>query len=301
MTKKGPAKRSAKKPRQRSRARASKGITTKERAAKRARKSTGTRGAGSKPSRVAVAKRRPGVRARRRAAPPLVARIAGFDCGSYPGDAAINTWAAKSPYSFVGFYFDAPCHTPTTFKSWSGKLPVIKAAGLGIIVIYVGFQQDGCGKTKLSRAKGLTHGQDTVTKFAAEKFPDKTIVFLDIEHYNGVLSPAMEAYIRGWISTVLDNPDIGIGIYCPASKANEIRLAAEKEYAAHGLPGGAPTFWIVKSDVLFDPATSKPTDCGVAFAKVWQGRLDVAETHGGTTITIDQNVADRRDPSGAMA
>ena len=40
----------------------------------------------------------------------------GFDTGSYPGDAAINTWAAKSPYRFVGFYFDAPCHTTATSR-----------------------------------------------------------------------------------------------------------------------------------------------------------------------------------------
>jgi Rv2525c-like, glycoside hydrolase-like domain len=230
----------------------------------------------------------------------LVARSAGFDCGSYPGDAAINTWAVESPYGFVGFYFDAPCHTTATFKTWSGKFPVVQAAGLGLAVVYVGFQQDGCGKTKLSRAKGLAHGQDTVTKFGAEGFQDGTIVFLDIEHYDGTLSGPMEAYVRGWLSAILDAGNVGPGIYCPASKANEIRLAAEKEFAAHGLPGGTPAFWIVKTSSLFDPATSNPADCGISFAKVWQGRLDISETHGEATITIDQNVADSRDPSGAI-
>ena len=52
----------------------------------------------------------------------LVGRAAGFDTGSYPGDAAIKAWAASSPYAFVGFYFDAPCHTTTTFKTWSRKV-----------------------------------------------------------------------------------------------------------------------------------------------------------------------------------
>ncbi len=244
---------------------------------------------------------RPARRRRRTAADRAAASFSGFDCGSYPGDAAIEAWAASSTYSFVGFYFDAPCHTTTTFKTWSGKLPVIKAAGLGLAVIYVGLQQDGCGKTRLSREKGLSHGEDLVTKFAAEGFPDGTVVFLDIEHYDGLLSAAMEAYVRGWISTILDNPVVSAGIYCPASKAKEIRLAARREYAAHGLPGGAPAFWIVRSDALFDPASSTPTDCGVSFADVWQGRLDISETHGGKTITIDQNVADTADPSRATA
>jgi hypothetical protein len=229
--------------------------------------------------------------------PAALARSSGFDCGSYPGDVAIRDWAANSAYSFVGFYFDAPCHTTSTFKTWSGKFTVIKAAGLGIALVYVGFQQDGCGHMNLTRAHGVAHGQDTATKLTAEGFPDGAVVFLDVEHYNGGLSAAMEAYIRGWISAILDSGKVKPGIYCPSTKANEILAAAEKEYAAHGLPGGAPAFWIVKPDALFDPASSKPTDSGVSFAQVWQGRLDISETHGGSTITIDQNVANSSDPS----
>jgi len=265
--------------------------TSKKKSAKRTKKSR------RKPSVSAKARRR--TRALAPPAPAAAVSFAGFDTGSYPGDAAITTWAAQSPFRFVGFYFDAPCHTTTTFKTWSGKFPLIKASGLGIAIIYVGLQQDGCGQANLSRAKGLQHGGDAVAKFAAEGFPNNAIVFLDVEHFNGALSAPMEAYIRGWISATLDSGTITSGIYCPASKANEIRLAAEKEFAAHGLPGGAPVFWIVKSTAGFDIATSNPADCGVAFASVWQGRLDINETHGGVRIKIDQNVADSRDPSRA--
>ena len=270
--------------------------TTKKRSPRRrtARKRTGTK-------RTPPRTRRPRRRARREAAAAAPAgRAAGFDTGSYPGDAAIRTWAEQSPYAFVGYYFDAPCHTTATFRTGSGKRPIIQAAGLGLAVVYVGFQQDGCGRTRLSRENGLAHGRDTAAKFAAEGFRDGTTVFLDIEHYNGTLSTAMAAYVRGWISAVLDHPNVGPGIYCPASKAAEVRRAAELEFADHGLPGGAPAFWIVKSSTQFDPATSRPEECGVPFARVWQGKLDIAETHGGTTIMIDQNVADSRDPSGAF-
>jgi Domain of unknown function (DUF1906) len=228
----------------------------------------------------------------------LVAAAAGFDCGSYPGDAAIRTWAANSAYSFVGYYFDAPCHTTARFKSWSGKFPVIKDAGLGLAILYVGLQQDGCGHTRVSRDNGLAHGRDTVSKFRAEGFRDGAIVFLDVEHFDGPLSAPMNAYIRGWLSAILDSGTVNGGIYCPASKAKAIRTAARKEYAAHGLPGG-PAFWIVKVDPRFDPKTSKPADCGVAFAAAWQGKLDTTETHGGVSLDIDQNVAASSDPSGA--
>lgn len=225
------------------------------------------------------------------------AQFAGFDTGSYPGDAAINTWAAQSPYSFVGFYFDAPCHTPATFRPWTGKFPLIKASGLGLIVIYVGLQQDGCGHANLSRAKGLEHGADTIGKFITEGFPDHAVVFLDVEQFNGALSAPMQQYIRGWIGAILDFGRITPGIYCPANKAEQIRVAAESEFAAHGMPGGAPVFWIVRVTAGFNIATSVPADSGVAFASAWQGRLDIDETHGGVTIRIDQNVADTRDPS----
>ncbi len=185
--------------------------------------------------------------------------------------------------------------------TWSGTFPFIKSVGLGLAIVYVGLQQDGCGSTKLSRDTGVVHGNDAVAKFNAEGFPSGAIVFLDIENYNGALSANMSAYLRGWIGAILDSGTVAPGIYCPARKANEIRTAAKAEYAAHGLPDGAPAFWIVKITNQFDPETSTPTDCGVPFASVWQGRIDIAETHGGVSIRIDQNVADSNDPSGVLA
>jgi hypothetical protein len=242
-------------------------------------------------------KRRSIVRARVAAA--VAVQFAGFDTGSYPGDAAIRAWAAQSPYRFVGFYFDAPCHTTARFKTWSGKYPLIKSSGLGLIIIYVGLQQDGCGQAGLSRARGLKDGGDTAAKFAVEGFPDDAVVFLDIEHYDGALSAPMEAYVTGWLSAILDAGRITPWIYCPASKAGEIRLAAGKEFAAHGQPGSFPVFWVAKVDPLFDPSASVPAGSGVSFASAWQGRLDMTDTHGGVTIRIDQNVADTPDPSTA--
>lgn len=230
----------------------------------------------------------------------VVTRAAGFDTGSYPGDAAITTWAATSPYAFVGFYFDAPCHTTSTFKTWSGKRAFIQKAGLGLAVVYVGLQQDGCGKTKLSRTNGVTHGLDAIAKSMAEGFRPGTIVFLDVEQFSGTLSTPMEDYIRGWIGALLDNGSIAPGIYCPANKATAIRRAAQKEYVAHERPDDGPAFWIVKvGNNGFDPKTSNPEDCGVPFASVWQGVIDISERHGDVTIGIDQNVATSANPSGA--
>lgn len=233
---------------------------------------------------------------------PPATRAAGFDCGSYPGDFTIATWADLSPYAFVGFYLDAPCHTTKTFKTWSGKYQLLRTLGLGLAIVYVGYQQDGCGTAKLSRVNGALHGQDTIAKCATEGFPRSTIVFLDVENFDGALSTDMGAYIRGWIGALLDEGSLRPGIYCPARKATAIQALAAEEYAAHGITNGSPAFWIVKVDPAFDPASSAPADSGVAFASIWQGRIDVpGETHGGISIDIDQNVATSRDPSGSRA
>ena len=276
-------------------------MAKKKSAAKTKKKNKSAEKARTHKTRRRSTKKEAGKRAtaKRRSARAAATQWSGFDTGSYPGDAAINTWASKSPYSFVGFYFDAPCHTTATFRTWKGKYPHLKASGLGLAIIYVGLQQGGCGQAKLSRAKGVEHGQDTVTKFTAEGFPNGAIVFLDVEHYSGTLSAPMEEYIRGWISAILDSGQIKAGVYCPTSKANQIRAAAAKEYAAHARPGGSPVFWAVKVDPRFDPAVSTPKGSGVSYASVWQGRLDINETHGGVTIKIDQNVADSRSPSNA--
>ena len=224
---------------------------------------------------------------------------AGFDTGSYPGDTAMKTWAASSPYQFVGYYLDAPCHTPHTFTSWMGKRHFLTGLGLGLAVVYVGLQQEGCGSTHLSHAKGLEHGADTIAKCRGEGFPAGTIVFLDVESFDGSMSADMQLYYRGWVSAILDSHDVKVGTYCAKKNVHDVLLAARAEYAAHGQPGGAPSLWIVSvGDPLFDPATSSPADSGVASADVWQGRIDIQdETHGGVSLDIDQNVATSRDPS----
>jgi hypothetical protein len=128
-------------------------------------------------------------------------------------------------------------------------------------------------------------------------------VFLGVEAFEGPLFSEMANYIRGWISALLVSASaVGQGIYCTQRSANEILLAAQQEYSAHSLPSGAPAFWIVKTgDSLFDPSSSTPTQCGVWFANVWQGRLDVkGARHGGIALDIDQSVADSRDPSGTL-
>jgi hypothetical protein len=185
---------------------------------------------------------------------------------------------------------------------WIRKYQFLRGLGLGLGILYVGRQQNGCGSDSLSRAQGQTDGNDTITKCKAEGFPQDAIVFLDVEHFDGGISADMKDYYQGWIGAVLDDGTFKPGTYCADSNANDLINAAQQEYAAHGLPSGNPAFWIVKNDLSFDPQTSVPTGSGVAFANIWQGRINVVgEAHGGATISpIDQDVADSNDPSATL-
>ncbi len=227
--------------------------------------------------------------------------FAGFDCGDYPGDDKIRAWAIDGTYKWCGYYLLAPCHGPK-FRPWTGKYQFLRGLGLGLAILYVGRQQNGCGSNGLSRAQGQADGNDAISKCNQEGFPQNAVVFLDVEHFDGAISGDMKAYYQGWIGAILDDGTFKPGTYCADSNANDLINAAQQEFAAHGLPGGNPAFWIVKNDFTFDPQTAVPTGSGVSFANVWQGRIDVVgESHGGVTISpIDQDVADSSDPSATL-
>src|SRR5437763_7292669 len=96
----------------------------------------------------------------------------GFDCGSYPGDHAVTQWAnGGSPFSFLGFYLDAPCHSRQSFTPWAGKYELLKSLGWGLAIVYVGRQVGGCGSQHLDAATGAADAADDIAQSHAEGFP----------------------------------------------------------------------------------------------------------------------------------
>ena len=252
--------------------------------------------------------------------PNAAGAFPGFDTGLYPGDDALRAWRQSSPYVWVGYYLPAPCHRDV---SWSGKRERLIAMGWGTAVIYLG-QQDwaaapsrapaapdtvaradsaasaqapaappACSASLLSSARGGTEAADAAAKTAAEGFPAGTVVYLDVERVSAV-SPALLEYVRGWIDGVLADGRFIPGIYCHRLNADALRDAARAVYAARGR-AGEPPFWIASSAGF--SLEQAPRGVGLDYANVWQGRLDVAESWGGFTLTIDANVADTRSPS----
>ena len=242
---------------------------------------------------------------------PTAASHPGFDTSIYPGDAAMRTWRAASPYEWAGYYLAAPCHADAT---WSGRRATLAAQGWGTAVVYVGqqtweslpvapfaggparaVQAATCSRTLLSGAQGTIDAIDAIAKTANEGFPRGSTIFLDIE-YMSTLTAAMREYYRSWIAQLLADGRYLPGVYCHRSNAAAIHDDVVAEFMAQRHVE-SPRFWIAGgSGFSIDRA---PADVGHTFANVWQGRLDTNETWGGVPLHIDVDVADRSSPSGS--
>ena len=244
----------------------------------------------------------------------------GFDVSAYPGDAAMSAWKyPASPYYWSGYYIPAPCHRDTT---WSGKYHTLTNMGWGTLAIYVG-QQDWtqipqsiavldraqptdlltpmteystafvtCSASLLSADQGRAEALDAVAKLRADGFPTRSTVYLDVEYVSSV-TPALVSYIQGWVAAIVAEGSYRPGIYMAKSNAAAIHTAAVGTTGA--VDAADPAFWLTSS-VGFNP-TRQPTDVGLSYAAVWQGAYDVAQSYGGVSLTVDQDVAAKRSPS----
>ena len=267
----------------------------------------------------------------------------GFDTFAYPGDDAMQAWVtADKPYSWVGYYLSAPCHTD---DSWEGKRSTLANMGWGMAVIYVGQQTWGktpgqkvavtryttkrvrstvklksgrrvvryvnkrvpvrvlvapraspgasCSSQFVSAARGTADASDAIRKTAAEGFAKGSVIFLDIERMENV-PRAMRQYYQAWTKEVLADGQFTPGYYSHSYNADLIYRDVKQVFTAAGISKDPP-FWIASSRG-FAPHKD-PTDVGHSFAQVWQGLLDVVETHNGVRLPIDVNVAMLPSPS----
>jgi hypothetical protein len=239
-----------------------------------------------------------------------VVSFPGFDISLYPGDAAMRAWLyPASPYYWAGYYLAAPCHHDT---SWTNKFTTLRGMGWGITAIYVG-QQDWsqipqaaaaragevsqqlitCSASLLSDAQGVSEAADAVAKMRADGFPDRSVIFLDVEPVT-VVTPALVEYFRAWIGGVVRDGHYRAAVY--ASKQNAMALYTAAVDAAHSAGAtDTPTFWIASSAGFTQSAS--PTAVGFDFARLWQGAFDVVQTWSGVKLTVDVDVATTKSPS----
>lgn len=237
-----------------------------------------------------------------------------------------------SPYEWVGYYLEAPCHRD---PSWMGKRVTLTTMGWGLAVLYVGQQTfDGqpdilpppsfdkepavislpaaragimvpptpieiqtgavtCSRTLLTTEQGTTDAIDAVTKTASEGFASGTIIYLDIEHMD-VIPASMEAYYRAWVQRVLADGRFRPGIYVHKDNAESIHSGVQRAYSDMNTTGSA-AFWLTTSTGF--SIDKSPQDVGFPWASVWQGIYNVSQTWNGVTINIDVDIATTASPS----
>lgn len=236
----------------------------------------------------------------------------GFDTHTYPGDKTMAAWKAApgAPYRWVGYYLPSPCHKD---RSWVGKRQTLVDMGWGLAVVYVGQQTWGRTPRKLTPARaaalrksgstcnadlvttdrGEADGADAVLMATSEGFPQRSIVFLDIERMEK-MPPAMRDYYRAWAKHVLNDGRYRPGVYVHAHNAQTVYDDVKAEFVAAGIDE-EPRVWVASARDFEEGKA--PQDVGFAFAGVWQGMIDVARTVADIKLPLDVNVSEWSSPS----
>jgi len=259
----------------------------------------------------------------------------GFDTSLYPGDAAMNAWLKPaSPYEWVGYYLQAPCHRD---PSWMGKRSTLTSMGWGLAVLFVGQQTfDGVPDIELplvfdralpvevdslpraqagvvtpstsaeSQSAAVTCSRTLLTTEQGTTDAIDAVMKTASEGFPGgtviyldiehmdSIPASMSAYYRAWVQQVLADGRFRPGIYVAKDNATAIYDGVRQAYADMNASGAA-VFWITTpSGFSID---RNPVDSGFPWVSVWQGIYEVNQTYNGATINIDVDVAAMSSPS----
>jgi hypothetical protein len=150
-----------------------------------------------------------------------------------------------------------------------------------------------CSTQFVSAARGTADANDAIAKTAAEGFAPGTSIFLDIERMD-VVPTAMRDYYRAWAKRVVEDGRFKPAFYAHSFNADLVYADVKRVLMADGISEDPP-FWIARGEGFSED--KYPSDMGHVFAQVWQGVLDVVETHNGVKLPIDVSVAELPSPS----
>ena len=122
-------------------------------------------------------------------------------------------------------------------------------------------------------------------------------MFLYIERMDRV-PDAMRDYYKAWTRRVLED-----GRYRPGYYAHDFNASLiYRDVASVFVDAGRleqPPFWIASGRGFSED--KEPHEVGHEFAQVWQGILDIVQTHNGVQLPIDVNVASVPSPSSSAS
>ncbi|MEO8192766.1 MAG: glycoside hydrolase domain-containing protein [Gemmatimonadales bacterium] len=161
-------------------------------------------------------------------------------------------------------------------------------------VTYARAQQgQSCSTHLVSGARGVKDANDAIARSVREGFPAGTVVFLDIERMDRVPA-AMRDYYKAWTKRVIEDGTYRAGYYVHSFNAKLIYRDVSSVFVNAGKLD-QPAFWVASGRGFSED--KEPHEVGHAFASVWQGILDVVQTHNGVQLPIDVNVSAVPSPS----
>lgn len=194
----------------------------------------------------------------------------GFDKNEYPGDALLP--ALHKAFAYTGYWLSNP--PGMTSNPWSGKRPVVRAAGFGFLILYNG-RLDAELKGHDAAALGKADAKAALAAALNENFPAGSIIFLDQEE-GGRLLPEQAAYLGAWIAE-LSASDFRAGVYCSGivvrDASGSISTAQDiaKRFAT---PDNQLALWVFNDQCPPAPGcvrrAASPARSGFKDALVWQ-------------------------------
>lgn len=260
----------------------------------------------------------------------------GFDTSIYPGDAAMRAWRKPgSPYEWVGYYLQAPCHRD---PSWMGKRQTLTSMGWGLAVLYVGQQTfEGVpdfgvppafnrqplltGTGSLPRARAGIMVPPTVAELQSAAVSCSRTLLTTEQGTTDAIDAVTKTASEGFPGKTVIFLDIEYMTVVPPSMEAYYRAWVQQVLAdARFTPGiyvhranaesiyegvrraysdmnagGSAVFWLTTATGF--SIDKSPQDVGLPWASVWQGIYDVSQTWNGVTINIDVDVATSESPS----
>ncbi|HEY3557253.1 MAG TPA: glycoside hydrolase domain-containing protein [Kribbella sp.] len=217
---------------------------------------------------------------------------AGFDTCTAPSQAAMDAWRPK--YQGIGIYISGStraCAQPNLTASW---VSANAAKGWQFLLIDVGYQAP-CStlKNKMSsiastaRIQGQNAAINAVAAAQALGFAQRSAIYSDIESYasNAACAAVVLSYLSGWTQTLNARGYVG-GAYVAAASGG-VDLAKAYTSTAYTRPDN---IWFADTaSTTLGTSSRIPATYWSNHQRVHQYALDVSETNGGVTMSIDRN------------
>ena len=205
-----------------------------------------------------------------------------------------QTWAKVPPKKIVTTKYVTKRVKVTTRRNGKRVTRYVRKRVPVKVVTYARARQGtNCSTRFVSGARGHIDAGDAIARTAAEGFARGTVIFLDIDRMDTV-PKAMRDYYKAWTASVLADGRYRPGFYTHNHNAKLVYRDVSQVFVDAAI-SAEPQFWIAGSSGFSED--SEPHEVGHSFANVWQGVLDVVQTHNGVKLPIDVNVASVPSPS----